>query len=88
MNSDTHFVKQGNENFYKNRTKTGAKMFYKTYTARKPPSMCTPITPSLPGCDEWCRLQLDDVMCSVRTRLTMAQQFFPFLSLVTYSRDI
>jgi len=42
------------------------KMFYKTQTAHKLPSACTPITPSPPTAMEWTRFL--PVFCSVRRR--------------------
>ena len=65
-------------------------MFYQTYAARKPPSACTPVTPSPPAATQWSALLLDDAICSVlRTpynTLSMgdyAAVSFPFLPLAT-----
>jgi len=58
-------------------------MFHQTQTARKPPSACTPVTPSPQAATEWCRLPLDDVITACATpynalSLEMAQQFSVF----------
>jgi len=65
-------------------------MFYQTCTARKPPSACTPVTPSSPAATQWSRLLLDDVIFSVcRTWcLTMHCQWGGKPPLVTLTFDI
>ena len=65
------------------------KLFYQTYTARKPPSACTVVTLSPPDATEWFRLLLVDVICSVgRTRpLTMHCQWAGKPSLVILTFD-
>jgi len=59
------------------------KMFYKTQTAHKLPSACTPITPSPPTATEWTRFL--PVFCSVRRRPYNEDDsaVFCFLFLVT-----
>jgi len=57
-------------------------MFYQTYTARKPPSACTPVTPSPPAATQWFRLLLH--LCCVRRThynalsMKITQQFSRF----------
>jgi len=65
------------------RTKNRAKDVYQTYTVRKPPSACTPVTLSSPATMQWSGLLLH-VACSLRrTRynalsMAMTQQFSQF----------
>jgi len=59
------------------------KMFYQTYTARKPPSACAAVTPSLPAATQWYRLLLSAAYGVPRTAyyalsMGMTQQFFLF----------
>jgi len=90
---EVQILLQWNSDVLWKKTKLELKMFYQTYTARKPPSACTPVTPTPPAATQWSRLLLN-LVCSIRRKRSNAwslgttQQFSVCWSLVTLTFDL